>query len=248
MSYSLRAACGAFFVAMSIPSTAQDLLIKRIEVDADKLYVIYDLADTAKGRSYTVNLYSSRDNYVNPIEKLAGDAGLEVYPGTNKRIEWRVREDLGINFEGKVAVELRAKVYIPFIRLEDLSKMKKIKRGKPTNISWTGGRPQNILNFELFNADETKVATIPNVANVGSHDVLIPLDVKPGKGYRFKISDSKNKDEVVFSTPFVVARKIPLLYKILPGAAVAGAAAVILMQKEEECPGCIAEWPTIEEK
>ena len=40
--------------------------------------------------------------------------------------------------------------------------------------------------------------------------------IKPGKNYRFRISDSKNEDEVVFTNRFVIKRRVPLFLKALP--------------------------------
>ncbi|HPI79748.1 MAG TPA: hypothetical protein PLM35_04380, partial [Cyclobacteriaceae bacterium] len=53
----------------------------------------------------------------------------------------------------------------------------------------------------------------------------IPAKAKTGSDYKLKISDTRNVNEVVWTTPFTVKNKVPLLLKILPVAAIGGAAA-----------------------
>ena len=192
---------------------AQDFSVKRVESSQGKINIYYDLLDTL-GRGYSINVYASRDNFIAPLQKISGDAGLEIKPGRNKKIVWDATE-LGADFDGKVALEVRGRVYIPFVRFEKFEEYKAIKRGKPYDVTWTGGNSQNILNFDLYKGDK-KITTIPNVANVGRHKITLPTSVKPGKNYRFKISDTKNKDEVVYTGNFTVKRKVPLLIKVLP--------------------------------
>lgn len=212
-----------FLVALVISSSVmgQKFSIKRLEVVGDKINLYYDLVDTIASRSYTITLLSSRDNFISPLQKMDGDIGLEVKPGLNKKIVWNAKEELGADFQGNVGLEVRGSLYIPFVRLDGLNKT--FKRLRPTEITWTGGTQQNILNFDLYTGDE-KITSFPNIANVGHYTLTIPMTVKPGKDYQFKITDSRNKDQVVFSPPFTVKRKIPLWMKAVPviliGAAV----------------------------
>ena len=207
-------------------TNSQDLVIKSIELDGEKVFAKYDLVDSTSDRTYTVNLYSSNDNFLAPLKKVTGEVGLEIKPGTNRVIEWNAREELGVGFNGDVAIELRAKVYIPFIRLDGFDEYKKIVRGRSYEILWRGGRPQNVLHFDLYRAN-TKVHTFSNIANEGKYLLIIPVRTKLGKDYYFQISDSKNKDEVVVTAPFRVAPKIPLPYKIIP---IVGLGAFIVLQ------------------
>lgn len=198
---------------------AQQFTIRRVEIFGDKVNLYYDLSDDTQLRNYTIALYSSRDNYISALEKVSGDIGLEVKPGGNRKIVWNAKEELGTDFEGKIGLEVRGRVYIPFVRLDGLHKS--FKRDKPYELTWTGGTQQNILNFELYKG-ESKVTTFPNIANVGHYTLTMPLSVKPGKGYKFKITDSRNKDQIVYSQSFGVTRKIPLLLKGVPVALLSG--------------------------
>lgn len=206
---------------LPISLEAQQLSVSRVELNGAQVIFHYSLTDTVPGRTFTVNLYASRDNYVTPLTALTGDYGMEVKAGNDRKVSWNARQELGVAFDGKMAVELRARVYIPFIRFENFDK---IKRGKPKEITWRGGTKQSTLNFELYNKKDEKVTVIPNISAAAGHTSLyIPTDVKTGKGYRFKIVDSKNKDQVVYTERFVIKRKVPLVLLALPAVVIGGA-------------------------
>ena len=218
-------------MALSIPYSVmgQQFSIKRLEVAGDKINLYYDLMDTIASRTYTITLFSSHDNFISPVLKASGDIGLDVKPGANKKIVWNVKEELGPDFNGKVGLEVRGRLYIPFIRLDGLNKS--FKRLRPTEITWTGGTQQNILNFDLYRGED-KITSFPNLANVGHYTLTMPTTVKPGKGYKFKITDIRNKDQIVYSAPFKVKRKIPLLLKASP-IALAGAVAYLIIANQK---------------
>lgn len=206
------------------PILAQRFDIKGVELEGDRLNIYYDLVDSNPSNTYTISLFSSRDNFISSLTKVSGDHGLEVHPGINKKIVWNAKEELGADFEGKVSLEVRGRIYIPFIKLDELQK--NFKRGKATHVSWSGGSSQAILNFELYRGDE-KIESYPAVPNVKQYEFTVSTNVKPGGGYYFRISDSKNKDDVVISPLFSVARKVPLALKAA-GVAVVGGAIVVL--------------------
>lgn len=204
---------------------AQDFAITRVELgEGGVVNLFYDLKDTVASRRYTVEVFSSTDNYISRLEKVGGDMGLEVKPGLNHKIVWRAKEELGADFDGKIGLEVRGRIYIPFVRLEGMHRT--YKRGKEYPITWTGGTQQNILNFDLYQGDE-KVFPFSNIANVGHTSITIPTSVKPGKNYHYKVTDSRNKDQIVNSKPFSIKRKMPLLLKTLPIVVVGGLVAVV---------------------
>jgi hypothetical protein len=212
---------------------AQDIELKSVELRNDKLELHYDLLDSLEDRFYSIRLYSSADGFLNPLTKIKGDVGLEVKPGKDKVVSWAVREELAPDFNSKVSMEIRAKIFVPFINTESINQYKVYKRKRKYNLTWKGGTPQNILNFDLYH-NEDKVTSFPNLANVGHHELELPSHIKPGKNYRFRISDVKNKDEVVYTNPFRIKRKVPLIMKVVPGLMVGSALYFLLSPKETE--------------
>lgn len=219
-AFKLLAITASMIMLVIVDTTvlAQKFEIKRIELANQQVVIHYDLADSTVGRTYTVNVYASNDNYINPLQKLTGDLGMEVKPGYNKKIIWDAKSELGADYEGSVGLEIRGRLYIPFVYFSSFDEYKSFKRGKPYELTWSGGTSRNVLNFDLYRKDK-KVATFANVANVGYYKMTLPKDTKPGKGYILRVSDTKNKNEVVYTSQFKVKRKTPLLLKIIPLAA-----------------------------
>lgn len=238
---ALLGALALFMACLSGRSDAQSIDLKYVEFVTNRLVVHYDLSDTTAGRSYSVRLYSSLDGYLNSLEKVSGDVGLEIKPGKNKTIVWEFRQEPGITTKGRVAVELKAQLFIPFINTDNINGYKIFKRGRSYNLTWSGGSAQNILNFDLMKGDR-KITTFPNLANVGHHSFDIPSYVKPGKNYRFRISDSKNKEDMVYTSLFRVKRKTPLFIKTLSLAGLA-AGVYVLVSGSSSGPQDIPAFP-----
>ena len=224
-----------FFLTYSISSIAQEFVIKKLEVDGENINIYYDLIDTTFNRTYTVNLYSSRDNFISPLSKVSGDFGLEVKPGGNRKIIWNAKQELG-EYEGKVGFEIKGKAYVPFIRFKGFKDQHVRKRGVKFDMLWTGGRANSLLNFELYRDGKFVAAPNTNVAaSVGKVEIMIPKSVKPGNNYQFKIIDSKNRDDVVFTEKFRVKAKVPAFLKI-GAVAFVGAAVYFLATSGEDTP------------
>lgn len=193
----------------------QSIELKFVEIKQNKVVVHFDILDSLEARFYSIRVYSSVDGFLNPLEKVSGDAGLEVRPGKNKTVTWAASEELNSTFKDKVSLEIRGRIFIPFINTESINQYKVFKRKRKYDLTWKGGSPQNVLNFDLYKG-EKKVTSFPNLANVGHHTFEFPNHVRPGNDYRFRISDAKNNEEVVFTSQFKLKRKVPLLLKVVP--------------------------------
>lgn len=207
-----------------LEANAQLVTIKKVELSGDKILVLYDLEDSNPEREFSLNLFASKDNFAAPLQKVKGDIGSEIKPGANKRVEWRIREEYG-GYKGRLALEIRGKVYMPFLRLQNFNTEQSYKRGKQYNVQWKPGNTNPIL-IELFKGDQ-RIAGDANLPNNGTYTLNIPSQSKTGSDYRLKITDSKNSDEVIYTEYFKVKPKVPLLLKVLPILAVGGVAAVL---------------------
>jgi len=208
-----------FLISLAFTGLAQDFNIKKVEQVGDKINLYYDLLDSTDvtRRTYTIALYSSRDSYTTPLTKVSGDIGQTVRPGGNKKITWNAKEELGAEFNGKVGLEVRGKLFIPFLRLEGFGDKKIRKRGVKEDVTWSGGRANSLINFELYKKGKFIAAPKTNIAvSLGKQDIVIPENVKPGSGYQFKIADSKDKEEYILTDEFQVRRRFPLGLKIIP--------------------------------
>ncbi|MGJ3236900.1 Ser-Thr-rich GPI-anchored membrane family protein [Marivirga sp.] len=213
---------------------AQRVEIEEIYFEDAKIHIIYELLDSKEDRPYQLKLYSSKDKFISPLTAVSGDVGVEIYPGNGKVIIWDPFEEYGQDFSEEINLEIRGRVYVPFVKLDDFN-YESLKRGKSYEITWTGGASSNILNIAIYKGDN-KVSVFQNIANVGQYTLDIPKKIEVGKNYRLRISDNKNKDDVVYSKEFAIKRKIPLALQIAP-VAVIGAGVYFLLpylQSEEE--------------
>lgn len=201
------------FLCVPIILMGQEIEITNVNLKGSQVEVRYNLKDERIDRSYSINLYTSKDNYIQPMEQVSGDIGIDISVGNNKVLLWDAKGELGDDFDGAVALELKGNYYVPFIIPEGIDEGKQFKRGTPYDFIWTGGRGDNILNIELYRGDNL-ITVFEERPNVGNTVLTIPSNVKPGTDYRFKISDSRNRDEVVFTNQFEVKRKFPLGLKI----------------------------------
>lgn len=197
-------------------ATSQEIQITNIQLKDNQVIVNYNLIDERIDHSYSIHLYTSKDNFIQPVEMVKGDVGVDIPVGANKKIIWKAKEELGNDFSGGLKLEVKGQVYVPFIEMEGIVENMVLKRGKSNDLIWAGGRGDNILNVELYN-EERIITSFGELPNTGKTSLTIPTNVKPGTKYRYKISDKRNRDEVVFSPYFGVARKVPLGIKLGSG-------------------------------
>ncbi len=205
-------------------AVAQNVVVNKVELLGDKIIVHYELDDSNPNHEYQIGLYASKDNFAAPLAKVKGDVGTEIKPGATKQIEWNMREEFG-SYKGRLTLEVRGRVFVPVVKLQNFDLGKSYKRGKTYKINWKPGN-SNSINIELYKGDE-RISGDVNQANNGGYTLVVPSHARTGKDYRIKISDSKNSDDVVYSGLFKVTPKIPLLVKLLPIAVVGGVVAAL---------------------
>src|SRR5579859_7040192 len=78
-----------------------------------KVVVTYDLVGTTADQKFSIDLFSSHDNFNLPLSKVNGDVGKNISSGTGKRIEWDASE-LG-EFKGDINLKVKGEaVALPF--------------------------------------------------------------------------------------------------------------------------------------
>lgn len=209
----------------AVQAVAQQVIIRKVELAGEKIIVHYDLEDNTPNREYELKLYSSKDNFASPLTKVAGDIGQEVKPGTGKKVEWNVLQEFG-GYKGKIALEIKGRVFSPFVKLQGFDASRTYKRGKSYNLAWKPGNA-NPLNIELFNGGERLTGDM-NQPNNGSFTLFIPPHSSKGNNYRIRFSDARNPEEVIYTGYFKVAHKVPVVLKVLLPVAVVGAVFIFL--------------------
>ena len=103
----------------------------------------------------------------------------------------------------------------------------KFKRGSAIQVRWTGGNPDDEYALDLFDG-RFHYRPIGELKKSGTYPWIIPKDVKPGKEYKFKLTNINDFGESAFSRTFLVKRKVPVAVWIVPGALVVGGAVYML--------------------
>lgn len=219
---------------------AQSVVIKKVELAGEQVIVHYDLDDSNPNNLYLINLYSSRDTFSGALTKVSGDVGVDVKPGTGKKIIWMIRQEYG-GYKGKIALEIRGKVYVPFVRLQEFDTRKAYKKGKTYSLKWKseGSTP---INIELYNEGE-RISGEINQPNNGSHLLFIPKHATKGDKYRIKFSDSRNPEDVVYSDYFKVGPKIPIWMIAAPVVVIGGIVAILAGGKKDPDAGKLPKAP-----
>lgn len=212
---------------------SQEMNIDYIEFSGRNVVVHYNLDDGANSaRQFLVQLYSSQDNYSTPLTRITGDFGTEVSAGIDKKIVWDITKELGAAYKGDIGLELRGRVYVPFVKIQELDEGKVFKRGKNYPLNWTSGNLSGQVNIELFKDKKERLWGENNVSNVGKFDWFIPNSIKKGSNYTLKFTNAKDRNDVVYSKPFVIKPRIPLFAKLIGIAAIAVAAEFVLTKKQ----------------
>ncbi|HCM77445.1 MAG TPA: hypothetical protein DIS90_13755 [Cytophagales bacterium] len=210
---------------LSWPLLAQNVQISGIELVGEEIIVHYNLQDSNPTNEYSLDLYASNDNFSAPLKRVKGDIGNEIKPGIDKKVIWRLRDELG-GYSGKIALEIRGKVFTPIVKIQEFNVDKKYKRGKSYPLSWKPGNT-NPINIELFKGTQ-RISGEVNHPNSGSSLLSIPADAVKGDDYRIKITDTKNPTGIVYTQNFMVVPKLPLLIKVIGPLAIVGGAVVVL--------------------
>ncbi|HTJ53249.1 MAG TPA: Ser-Thr-rich GPI-anchored membrane family protein [Cyclobacteriaceae bacterium] len=215
----------ALFVVIAFGAEAQKMMIEKIEIAREKLIVHYILDDSNTANNYQVSLYSSKDNFAAPLTRVTGDVGNEVKPGAQKKIEWNILQELG-NYKGPLSLELRGGIFVPIVKLTGFSSAIKYKRGKTYPILWTSGNMGGQIDIDLLDGQE-RVNSDRNIPNTGKYEYAIPGSVKAGSNYRLKFTNTRNRDEYVYSPTFKIVHRIPTLVKAA-GVVIVGGVAFVL--------------------
>lgn len=209
--------------------------------------ITYDLNATEAGQKFKVSLFSSHDNYTQPLALLTGDAGDNVLPGKNHRVTWDVKNSVPPDFEGEIRIKVKAARLVPVpepIKTEAASKLvikpliqNSYKKGSTIEMSWAGGLAGDKLIIELLKGGEVRQKIAEKANSPQTWSWRVPKDMKAGKDYVVSVTNSSRGGDRATSQVFSIKPKIPLLLKIAPVIAVGGALAFLGGSKPPPDPG-----------
>lgn len=214
---SIKRCLVLLFVLASGPLLAQQFDIQNVYANNGKVYVDFTIREQYPNERYRIQLYSSHDNYTQPLQYVSGaiEAGELTSTTENLQLIWDAQKELK-NFQGNVQLEIRGTVtYVP---VHTDNQPIKAKHDKSTTISWDGGEPQNQIRIELIKSGQV-IQSLGQVSNSGRYNWVVPDDVPKGAGYSIRLSNVDNPGESTETTAFKVGGKVGLAVKLLPVAA-----------------------------
>lgn len=218
---------GLFSVLNIRSATGQEIENLRVIQEGDKIIIHYDFSAKNTDNVYQIKLYHSINGFSQPVSLARGDVGDRIRPGNDKRVEWYAREELG-TYKGNLIVEIRVFLAPEGIYIQSPAPKAKIKRGGALNINWSGGINDDKVSISLIRDGKIVENIANNVANNGSYSWISTANIKPGKTYAVQISGTSTTGAQSTSSPFTIARKVPLWLLIAPVAVVGATVAIII--------------------
>jgi len=193
-------------------SFCQEIKIVQTEFYNNEIIIHYELNDTQQGNLYLVSVFSSHDQFSNPLKFVVGDVGGEISPGVNKKIVWKINKELE-NINSRIVIELRGVLSIPIAKFTNIKKEMTWRRGRHHILTWHAGN-NHLLNLQLL-SNGKKVWEEKSVANSGIHHFKLPIKIPKGKNYSIRLVDSKNENVYSTSKEFKIKAKHSLAFKSL---------------------------------
>jgi hypothetical protein len=229
-SPDVRLAILSGFLLLSIDGAAQQIENVRADFDGEKVIIVYDLITEQDDDRFSVLMFSSHDNFQNPLSLLVGDAGQVVQPGAARRITWDAKSSLPTDFDDDITFKIRASLTVTLhhpTRLEvkplDFAAY---KRGGKLNMEWNGGKESEPISIELLRGNSV-IQQLAEVENKHMFSWSIPGKLKPGKEYTIRISKGVTSNIQSISQPFEIRPRVSLWVKLIPVAIVGGVVAIL---------------------
>lgn len=114
----------------------------------------------------------------------------------------------------------------------EVSERSSYKRGSTLEMAWSGGIPTDKLNVELLRDTVVQQKIAENLNNTQKFSWSIPMNIKPCDNYVVRVTKADSSEVISMTQPFIIKRKIPLLLKVIPIAAI-GAVFVIVATRSD---------------
>jgi hypothetical protein len=218
--------CLSFFAL----SQAQSQSIENIQTtfDGEKVLITYDLIHKDPTEKFKVNLFSSHDNFTNPLLYAVGSLGESVAPGKGLTVIWDVKSALPVNFDGNIIIKVKALlIAVPKLNFTSLDR-KSYKKGRVVTMKWDGGSPGDKINIDLYRKGQLQSQIAGTVDNSKSFSWNMPRNTKKGGGYFIRISNPNRPNDVSNSQTFKIKPRTPFIVKFLPFALLGGAVYFLL--------------------
>lgn len=191
-----------------LPCRAQEVSYVQAVVTGDFVSIYYTLESHIPGQVFEIDVFSSHNDFQEPLKHVRGEVGPDILPGKMKKIEWGVKNELE-QYSGEVTFEVRAKVmHFPVTILFPQS-LTHMQRGHTYKLTWEGGLPDENLLLTLQREGNQPIP-IAVVANNGSYEWKVPKNLPEATNYYLEISGWGDKSKYKSKSGlFAVKRRVP---------------------------------------
>lgn len=175
--------------------------------NGQSIFIQYDLIAEVNNETFNIIPYVVFPDSTTRIHYVTGDVGKGVNPGMNKIIEWDFNTEIDF-FVGTVSFLITPEYVFPIS--DELSK---IKRGKLYNHELPEGFSRSYKIF-LYNYKKKNEIELPFHFYEDRLEITYPKKVRPGK-YQLLLKSNSNQ-ELIYTRPVKIKRKIPLFTYALP--------------------------------
>ena len=201
----------------------------------DKYVITYDLTSSDPSQKFKITAFSGHDNFTSALQHVSGAVGENVAPGKGLTIEWDHKSSLPANFNGILAIRLRA---VGMLQVKPLDKSV-FKKGSELLLNWSGGAKGNKVNIELLRKDNVYKMVATEVDNTNTFTWKIPKNLKGGKEYSIRLNNVTEPMQPTSTSQFEIKPKIPKAVKIAAAAVIVAGGIIImtLPKDDDELPG-----------
>lgn len=205
---------------------AQKISNVRASSEGNQVKISYDFESSDVNQKYRVELFSSLDNFVTPLNSCTGSIGDTIVAGNRKTIVWSSNR-AGLNYSGMVSFEVRAQKFMPLKFTNTFNNS--YTMGKKLTVTYSGYKPSPQAYFVLYNQkDSIRITNAPSPTN---QSVVVLPKVSAGN-YNLKLVNPLDKQTAI-STEFIVKKNKHLLIKIgIPVAILVGAGAYFYIHEK----------------
>lgn len=196
-------------------------------MDGDLVRITYTLIGDFPEQTFEVKIYTSVDNFKNPLEQVKGDVNMKNITPGKKEVVWDAKKEYKL-FEGEISFKIIATVVSNYW-ITAPTKGEILKKGKHYEITWEGFKPGTAVKITLYYPNG-KMEEL--TSGVTGKSYSWKVSGSPSKGVFVRVSDANNKDAFAKSGTFTIKRKVPLVAQVGAAALVTGGILFYILKPE----------------
>ncbi len=195
---------------------AQDVTVSNLSLsESGEVSFNFQISAKSSAREvYDIIIYSSKDNYTNPLDVQLNS----LSPQVDYSVKFDGLEKIG-PFDGVLQFKLKAVATLFPVRVEEMENTK-LKRGKSVLVSWNDYHESGWYNVDLYQNGEVKANLISNHRGL-SYESELPKDLEKG-GYEIRVVPSNDERLQSDGYPIVIKGASKALFILGPLVAAGG--------------------------